>query len=163
MIEPKIFEITTTEIFSRGWYNVNNWETEKMHLMSNVDDARQTISELIYKVEEMKKGGIISNSHYSPLRVHLDWLFNSIGVFKTYLERNGKVITATETHTSAAVWQLYSDKIYPNGEVKLDWDNNVLGKAEKENWKNKGFCIVMPSVETIKWLNQINNWITSSL
>lgn len=143
--------------FSRQWYARGDWKLDEPSLMMKVDKTRQKINDLLWQVQLQLAGSSVrakTEKKAIACYDYLHWMYFSVGVYRTFM-RSGEVLPTTSPLGNSLIqWKLMYERIYPQGTEKKDWDKIVLGNPDEESVK-KGFCVVMPSMETVDWLNEI--------
>lgn len=141
-----------SDIFSRKWYAGVGWKLDEPTLMIKVDTTREKMRKITNKVVRLGTDGIIPEWLYSSLDERLRFLHSSIGVYR--------ILTKMQVPaTTALPFVHYMDKyhqIYPSRRdwEKLDWDDVLLGDKRKR----MEYGVVMPSIETVRWLNEVNEY-----
>lgn len=149
--EPLIPDMSSA-IFSRQWYAPGGWKLDEPTLMIKVDTTRQKIGKVINRVVELGTDDVIPVWLYSSLDERLTFLYNSIGVYETSMD----MVRDSSSGFDAIRYVDKYHQIYPSRRhsEKLDWDNIILG--DKQN--GRGICAVMPSMQTVRWLNEVNSY-----
>ena len=151
--EPRIPDMSAT-IFSRQWYAAGGWKLDEPSLMIKVDTTRQKIGKVINRVERLGTDGVIPEWLYSSLDERLRFLDSSIGVYETSMD----MVRDSSSGFDAIRYVDKYRQIYPSRRhsEKLDWDDILLG--DKTNKFPIRYCAVMPSMGTVKWLNEVNKY-----
>lgn len=142
--------------FSRQWYARGDWKLDEPTIMMKVDKTRQKMNDLLWQVQLQLAGSSVrakTEKKAIACYDYLHWMYFSVGVYRTFM-RSGEVLPTTSRGNPRIQWKLMYERIYPQGTEKKDWDKIVLGNPDEESVK-KGFCVVMPSMETVEWLNKV--------
>lgn len=138
------------EAFSRQWYAVGGWKLDEPEIMMKVDRTKKKMADLLVAVSRLGSNNVIPAELYSSLFDYLQWITVSTGVHK--------VSTEAVRDNDAILYVDKSEKIYPNNPVskKEDWDPLVLSWGMGS--KAAECCFVMPSMETVRWLNEVSKY-----
>jgi len=157
VFQPQIPE-RLKSAFSRQWYAAGGWKLEEPSLMMKVDRTKQKLAELLRRITVLGSDNVIPEWLYSSLYDYIRWVMVSTGVYK--ISMDGVRDSSSGFHAIRYVDK--TEKIYPkiSHPTKEDWDGVVFGDRIRigDNRKGAEYCAVMPSMETVEWLNQINSY-----
>lgn len=154
MNEPNIPK-RTSDAFSRQWYKGGSWKLDEPTIMMKVDKTSGKMADLLLTVSRLGTDGIIPEWLYSSLFDYLQWIMKSTGAHRISIEM-------VRDDTSPMIRYLdKTEKIYPRFGIvkKNDWDGVVFGDGR--GYGTAEYCVVMPSMETIQWLNGVNVYCKS--
>ena len=155
--EPQIPE-KNSNAFSRQWYASGDWKLEEPSLMMKVDKTKQKLAELLRRITVLGRDNVIPEWLYSSLYDYIRWVMFSTGVYKISMDG----VRDSSSGIPAIRYMEKTQKIYPkiSHQTKEDWDSCVMGDRIRigENRNGAEYCAVMPSMETVEWLNEINTY-----
>jgi len=153
VFQPQIPE-RTSDAFSRQWYAAGGWKLEEPTIMGKVDKTSGKMANLLLTVSRLGSDNVIPEWLYSSLFDYIQWIMVSTGVYKISMD----MVRDSSSGFPAIRYVDKTEKIYPHYGVvkKVDWDGIVFGISK--GIKNNEYCAVMPSMETVEWLNQINTY-----
>ena len=142
----------TSDAFSRQWYAAGGWKLDEPTIMMKVDKTKKKMGDLLRRVTVLGSDNVIPEWLYSSLFDYIQWIMSSTGVHKISIKR----VTDFSSGFPIVKYVDKTEKIYPKfGIVKRrDWDSIVFGGGRGYN--DAEYCVVMPSLETIQWLNEVN-------
>ena len=96
---------------------------------------------------------------YSSLFEYIQWIMSSTGVHKISMD----MVRDSSSGFPAIRYVDKTEKIYPKSAVvptREDWDVVVFGDRIRigENRNGSEYCLVMPSSESVKWLNEVSTY-----
>jgi len=147
----------TSEAFSRQWYSRGDWKLDEPTLMMKVDRTKKKMGDLIRRVTVLGSENVIPEWLYSSLFEYIQWIMSSTGVHKISMD----MVRDSSSGFDAIRYVDKTEKIYPKipNPTREDWDAVVFGDRIRigEAARNRmDYCVVMPSMETIQWLNEVN-------
>lgn len=150
-MEPRIPK-QTSDAFSRQWYARGDWKLDEPTIMGKVDKTTAKMADLIFTVSRLGTNGIIPPELYSSLFDHLQWMMRSTGAYRISIKR----VTDFSSGFPVIRYVDKTEKIYPKFGIvkKRDWDSVVFGDGRGYN--DAEYCVVMPSLEGVKWLNEVS-------
>ena len=162
MIDEPVFQPQIPErhssAFSRQWCARGDWKLDEPTLMIKVDRTKQKLAELLRRITVLGRDNIIPEWLYSSLYDYIRWVMVSTGVYKISMD----MVRDSSSGFDAIQYIDKTEKIYPklSHPTKEDLDPVVFGDRFRigENLTNAEYCAVMPSMETVEWLNQINSY-----
>lgn len=162
MIDEPVFQPQIPErhssAFSRQWYAAGGWKLDEPMIMMKVDKTKQKLAELLRRITVLGRDNVIPEWLYSSLYDYIRWVMFSTGVYKISVD----MVRDSSSGFPAIQYIDKTEKIYPklSHPTKEDWDPVVFSDRIRigENRKNAEYCAVMPSMETVEWLNQINTY-----
>lgn len=149
VLQPLIPE-RRSNAFSRQWYARGGWKLDEPTIMMKVDKTSGKMADLLLTVSRLGVDKIIPEWLYSPLFEHLQWIMKSTGAHRISIEMVRDVTSPMIRYVDK------TEKIYPKFGIvkKSDWDGVVFGDGR--GYGTAEYCVVMPSMETIQWLNEVN-------
>lgn len=157
LLQPQIPK-QTSDAFSRQWYARGDWKLDEPTIMMKVDKTSGKMADLIFTVSRLGTNGIIPPELYSSLFDHLQWILSSTGVYKISMD----MVRDSSSGFDAIRYVDKTEKIYPKFGIvkKRDWDSVVFGDRIRigENRNGSEYCLVMPSSESVKWLNEVSTY-----
>jgi len=157
VFQPQIPE-RLKSAFSRQWYAAGGWKLDEPTLMIKVDRTKQKLAELLRRITVLGRDNVIPEWLYSSLYDYIRWVMFSTGVYKISMD----MVRDSSSGFPAIQYVDKTEKIYPkiSHPTKEDWDGVVFGDRIRigENRNGAEYCAVMPSMETVEWLNQINSY-----
>lgn len=163
MIDEPVFRQQIPErhcdAFSRQWYARGGWELDEPTLMIKVDKTKQKLAELLRRITVLGSDNVIPEWLYSSLYDYIQWIMVSTGVHKISMD----MVRDSSSGFPAIRYVDKTEKIYPKSAgvpTREDWDVVVFGDRIRigENRNGSEYCAVMPSMETVEWLNEINSY-----
>ena len=142
----------TSDAFSRQWYAPGSWKFDEPTIMGKVDKTTAKMADLIFMVSRLGTDGIIPSELYSSLFDYLQWMMRSIGAYRISIHMVGNRASASPVIRYVDK----TEKIYPKFGIvkKRDWDPVVFGDGR--GYGTAEYCVVMPSLEGVKWLNEVS-------
>ena len=143
----------TSDAFSRQWYAAGGWELDEPMIMVKVDKTMQKMAELSRRVTVLGGDNVIPEWLYSSLFEYIQWIMSSTGVHKI------SMIMVRDSSSGIPVIRYVekTQKIYPKTAgvpTMEEWDPIVMDIGKRR--KDAEYCLVMPSSESVRWLNEIN-------
>lgn len=163
MIDEPVFQPQIPEkhsnAFSRQWYARGSWKLDEPTLMMKVDRTRKKMAELRHRwIHALGGDNIIPDWLFSSLQDYIYWVWDSTGVYKISMD----MVRDSSSGFDAIQYIDKTEKVYPkiSHPTREDWDPVVFGDRIRigENLTNSEYCAVMPSMETVEWLNGINTY-----
>jgi hypothetical protein len=162
MIDEPVFQPQIPEkhsiAFSRQWYAAGGWKLDEPSLMMKVNRTREKLSELLRRISALGSDNVIPEWLYSSLHDYISWVWFSTGVYKISMD----MVRDSSSGFPAIQYVDKTEKIYPKipRPTREDWDGVVFGDRIRigENRKGVEYCAVMPSMETVEWLNEVNEY-----
>lgn len=150
-MEPRIPK-QTSDAFSRQWYARGGWKLDEPTIMGKVDKTSGKMADLIFTVSRLGTNGIIPPELYSSLFDHLQWMMRSTGAYRISIQ----MVRDSSSGFPVIRYVDKTEKIYPKFGIvkKRDWDSVVFGDGRGYN--DAEYCVVMPSLEGVKWLNEVS-------
>ena len=146
--------------FSRQWYARGDWKLDEPMIMMKVDRTHQKMAELLRRITVLGSDNVIPEWLYSSLFEYIHWVMFSTGVYKISMDTVRD--SSSSFHVTYIRYVDKTQKIYPKIPLptREDWDACVMGDRIRIGEIRKGaeYCAVMPSMETVEWLNQINSY-----
>ena len=155
-MEPRIPE-RTSDAFSRQWYAAGGWKLDEPTLMMKMDRTKRKMAELIRRVTVLGSANVIPEWLYSSLFEYIQWIMVSTGVHKISMD----MVRDSSSGFDAIRYVDKTEKIYPKSPVpptREDWDPVVFGNTRGFHDGTGEYCVVMPSMGTVRWLNEINSY-----
>lgn len=144
--------------FSRQWCARGDWELDEPSLMIKVDRTKQKLAELLRRITVLGSDNVIPEWLYSSLYDYIRWVMFSTGVHKISMD----MVRDSSSGIPAIRYVDKTEKVYPkiSDPTREDWDPVVFGDRIRigENRNGSEYCVVMPSMETVEWLNGINSY-----
>ena len=146
----------TSDAFSRQWYARGGWKLEEPTIMGKMDRTKRKMAELIRRVTVLGSDNVIPEWLYSSLFEYIQWIMSSTGVHKISMD----MVRDSSSGFDAIRYVDKTEKIYPKipNPTREDWDVAVFGNARGFHDGNGEYCVVMPSMGTVRWLNEINSY-----
>jgi len=148
----------TSDAFSRQWYASGGWKLEEPTIMGKVDRTKKKMGDLLRRVTVLGSDNVIPVELYSPLFDYIQWILSSTGVHKISMD----MVRDSSSGFPAIRYVDKTEKIYPKIPVptREDWDAVVFGDRIRigENRNGSEYCLVMPSSESVKWLNEVSTY-----
>ena len=144
----------TSDAFSRQWYASGGWKLEEPTIMMKMDRTKRKMAELIRRVTVLGSDNVIPEWLYSSLFEYIQWIMSSTGVHKISMD----MVRDSSSGFDAIRYVDKTEKIYPKipNPTREDWDVVVFGGGRGYN--DAEYCVVMPSMKTVEWLNEINSY-----
>ena len=159
MIDEPVFQQQIPErhssAFSRQWCARGDWKLDEPTLMIKVDRTKQKMAELLRRISILGGDNVIPEWLYSSLYNYIRWVMYSTGVYKISMD----MVRDSSSGIPVIRYMEKTQKIYPKTAgvpTMEEWDPIVMdiGKMRKD----AEYCAVMPSMETVEWLNGINTY-----
>jgi hypothetical protein len=162
MIDEPVFQPQIPErhssAFSRQWYAAGGWKLDEPMIMMKVDKTKQKLAELLRRITVLGRDNVIPEWLYSSLYDYIRWVMFSTSVYKISVD----MVRDSSSGYPVIRYVDKTEKIYPkiSHPTKEDWDGLVFGDRIRigENRNGAEYCAVMPSMETVEWLNGINTY-----
>ncbi len=144
----------TSDAFSRQWYARGGWKLDEPTLMIKVDRTKKKMGDLIRRVTVLGSDNVIPEWLYSSLFEYIQWIMTSTGVHKISMD----MVRDKTSGFDVIRYVDKTEKIYPKSPrpTREDWDVMVFGGGRGYN--DAEYCAVMPSMGTVRWLNEINSY-----
>ena len=156
-MEPRIPK-RTSDAFSRQWYARGGWKLDEPTVMMKMDRTKQKMGNLLRRATVLGSDNVIPEWLYSSLFEYIQWILSSTGVHKISMD----MVRDSSSGFDAIRYVDKTEKIYPKipHPTREDWDPMVFGDRIRigENRNGSEYCVVMPSMGTVKWLNEINSY-----
>lgn len=138
--------------FSRQWYARGGWKLDEPTLMIKVDKTKQKLAELLRRITILGGDNVIPEGLYSSLYDYIRWVMFSTGVYKISMD----MVRDSTSGIPVIRYVEKTRKIYPKTAgvpTMEEWDPIVIdfGKGSRD----AEYCVVMPSLETVRWLNKV--------
>lgn len=150
----------TSDAFSRQWYSRGDWKLDEPTLMMKVDRTKKKMGELLRRVTVLGSENVIPVELYSPLFHYIQWIMVSTGVHKISID----MVRDSSSGFPAIRYVDKTEKIYPKSAgvpTREDWDAVVFGdriRIGEAALPRMDYCVVMPSMESVKWLNEVSTY-----
>ena len=162
MIDEPVFQPQIPErhssAFSRQWYAAGGWKLDEPMIMMKVDRTKQKLAELLRRITVLGRDNGIPEWLYSSLYDYIRWVMFSTGVYKISMD----MVRNSSSGFNVIRYVDKTEKIYPkiSHPTKEDWDGVVFGDRIRigENPNGAEYCVVMTSMETVEWLNEVNEY-----
>ena len=160
MIDEPVFQQQIPErhssAFSRQWCERGDWKLDEPTLMIKVDRTKQKLAELLRRITVLGSDNVIPEWLYSSLYDYIRWVMYSTGVYKISMD----MVRDKTSGFDAIRYVDKTEKIYPKSPnpTREDWDPVVFGNSRGFHDGTGEYCVVMPSMETVEWLNEINSY-----
>ena len=162
MIDEPVFQPQIPErhssSFSRQWYAAGGWKLDEPMIMMKVDKTKQKLAELLRRITVLGRDNVIPEWLYSSLYDYIRWVMFSTSVYKISVD----MVRDSSSGFPAIRYVDKTEMVYPkiSDPTREDWDPVVFGDRIRigENRNGSEYCVVMPSMETVEWLNQINSY-----
>lgn len=162
MIDEPVFQPQIPEknsnAFSRQWYAAGGWKLDEPSIMMKVDKTMQKMAELLRRVTGLGSDNVIPKWLYSSLFDYIQWIMSSTGVHKISMD----MVRDSSSGIPVIRYVDKTEKIYPKSPhpTRKDLDTVVFTDRIRigENRNGSEYCAVMPSMETVEWLNGINTY-----
>ena len=155
--EPQIPE-KNSNAFSRQWYAAGGWKLDEPSIMMKVDKTMQKMAELLRRVTVLGSDNVIPEWLYPSLFDYIQWIMSSTGVHTISMD----MVRDSSSGIPVIRYVDKTEKIYPKSPhpTREDLDTVVFGDRIRigENRNGSEYCAVMPSMETVEWLNEINTY-----
>lgn len=162
MIDEPVFQPQIPErhssAFSRQWYAAGGWKLDEPMIMMKVDKTKQKLAELLRRITVLGRDNVIPEWLYSSLYDYIRWVMFSTSVYKISVD----MVRDSSSGIPVIRYVDKTEMVYPkiSDPTREDWDPVVFGDRIRigENRNGSEYCVVMPSMETVEWLNQINSY-----
>lgn len=162
MIDEPVFQPQIPErhssAFSRQWYAAGGWKLDEPMIMMKVDKTKQKLAELLRRITVLGRDNVIPEWLYSSLYDYIRWVMFSTSVYKISVD----MVRDSSSGIPVIRYVDKTEMVYPkiSDPTREDWDPVVFGDRIRigENRNGSEYCAVMPSMETVEWLNQINSY-----